>query len=131
MSACEPSLKPTGPSNRESLLSHFLLPVATRAKRSLRQTISIYRQIMNCPPEVPFSRAVHHLRTPRKPTKEKAHLASPAGPSVLQGVGCGENQSGTNDLRHQLPNMCLTGQGASLRQCHPTTLHTGPPPCHK
>ena len=52
------------------------------------------------------------------PNAAKAHsrkrrLAGPTGPSALQGVGCGENLAGTNDLQHQLPNMCLTGQGAS------------------
>ena len=54
-----------------------------------------------------------------------------ADPSVLQGIGYGENPAGINDLRHQLPNMCLTGQGASLRQSHPSTRHTGPPPRRK
>ena len=83
-----------------------------------------FRQMMNCPPVVPLSRAVHHLRTPQKPTQEKGHLVGPDSPSVLQGIGCGENLAGINDLRHQLPNMCLTGQGASLHQCHPFTRHT-------
>ena len=131
MSACEPSWKPTGLGSRGNLPARFLLPVPAKVKKSLRRTMLIYRRIMNYPPEVPRSRAVHHPRTPRKPTQEKGHLAGPTGPSVLQAVGCGENPTGTNDRQHQLTNMCLTGQGASPHQCHPCTRLTGPPPCRK
>ena len=95
-SVCGPSWKPAEPSNHESLLAHSLLPVSARAKGSLHQTISTYWQMMNYPPTVLLSRAVHHLRTPQKPTPEKGHLASPAGPSVSQGVECEENLAGAN-----------------------------------
>ena len=131
MSACEPRLKPAKPDSRRNLPAHFLLPVPAKVKMSLRWTMLIYQWKMNYPPAVPRSRAVHHPRTPRKPTQEKGHLAGPAGPSVLQGVGCGENPVETNDRQHQLTNMCLTGQGASPHQCHPCTHLTGPPPRRK
>ena len=68
---------------------------------------------------------------PQKPTREKGRLAGLAGPSALQGIRCGENPAGTNDLLHQLPNMCLIRQGASPQQCHPCTRLTGPPPRRK
>ena len=67
-SVCGPSWKPAGPTNRESLLAPFLFPILARAKKPLYRTISTYRQMMNYPPAVPLSHAVHHLQMPRKPT---------------------------------------------------------------
>ena len=131
MSACEPSWKPAGLGSHGNLLAHSLLPVPAKVKKSLRRTMLIYRKIMSYPPKIPRSRAVHHPRTPRKPTREKGHLVDPTGPSVSQGVGCGGNPAGTNDRQHQLTNMCLTKLGASPHQCHPCTRLTGPPPCNK
>ena len=74
-----------------------------------------------------YSRAVHHPRTPRKPNLEKGHLTDPADPSVLQGVGCRENPTRTNDRQRQLTNMCLTGLGVSPYQYHLCTCLSGPP----
>ena len=128
MSACEPGWRPAGSSNRKNLPAHFLLPVSAKAKRSLCRTISIYRKMMSYPPAVPPSRAVHHPRTPRKPNLEKGHLADPASPPMSQGIGCGENSTGTNDCQRQLTSMCQTRLEASPYQYHPYTRLSGPPP---
>ena len=127
MSSCKPSWRSTGSSNRGSLPAHFRHPVLAKAKRLLRRTTSIYRQMTSYLPAVPRSPAVHHPRTLRKPNLEKGHLADPAGPSVLQGAGCGENSAGTIDRQRQLTNMCLTGLKASPRQYRPCTRLSGPP----
>ena len=82
---------------------------------------------MSYPLAVPRSRAVHHPRTPRKPTREKGHLTDPASPLVSQGVGCGGNPAGTNDRQHQFTDMCLTRPGASPYQRHPCTRPSGLP----
>ena len=127
MSSCEPSWRPAGPRNRENLPAHFLLPVPAKQKRSLRRTILIYRWMMSYPLAVPRSSAVHHPQTSQKLNLEKRRLADLAGPSVSQGVGCGENPAGTNDSQRQLTNMCLTGLGASPYQYHPCTRLSGRP----
>ena len=131
MSACEPSWKPAEPNNLESLLIPFLLPVQTRAKRQLHRMISTSRKMMRYHPVVPPSRAVHHLRTLRKPTQEKGRLTGPAGPSVLQGIGHGGNLAKTNNRPCPLNNMCPTQPGASQGQFQPYTHLSGPPPLLK
>ena len=131
MSACEPSWKPAGPGSLGNLPARSLLPVPAKVKRLLRRTMLIYRRMMSYPPAVLCSRAVHHPRTPWKPTREKGHLADPTSPSVTQGVDCGGNPAGTNDRQHQLTNMCLTRPKASPHKCRPCTRLNGPPPCLK
>ena len=131
MSACQPSLKSSRPGSCGNLPARSLLTNLTKVKRSTRRTMLIYRRMMSYLAAVPCSRAVHHPRMLRKPTREKGHLADPVGQSVSQGVGCGGNLAGTNDHQHQLTNMCLTRPGASPHQCHPCTHLTGPPPRRK
>ena len=121
MSACEPSWKPAGPNDRESLLAPFLLPVQARAKRQLYWMISTSRQMMSYHPAVLPARAVHHPRTPWKPTQEKGRPAGPAYPSVFQGIGHGGNPSKTNNRPCPLNNMWPTQPGASQGQFHPYT----------
>ena len=73
-SACEPSWKPAGPNDYESLLAPFLLPVPAMAKRQLHRMISTSRQMMSYHLAVPPSLVVHHPQTPRRPTQEKGRL---------------------------------------------------------
>ena len=77
--------------------------------------------MMSYHPAVPPSRAVHHPRTPRRPTQEKGRLTGPAGPSVLQGIGHGCNPEKTNNRPCPLSNMCLTQPGATQGQFLPYT----------
>ena len=115
MSAFESSWWPTGPSDSKSLLAPFLLPVPARAKRQLYQTISTSRQMTSYPLVVSPSRAVHHP------------LAGPVGPSVLQGIGCGDNPAKTDNHPCPLNNMYPTQPWASQGQFQPYTFFSGSP----
>ena len=129
MSACELSWKPAGPCSRESLLAPFPLLVLAKAKRLLHQTISTYRLMMNYPPAVPLSCVVHRLRTPWKPTQGKGRLAGPAGLSVLQDIGRGENPAEASGRPCSLSNTRPTRSGASPDRYRPC-IRLSEPPLH-
>ena len=127
MSVREPNWKPARSGSRGNLPVCSLLPYPAKVKRSLRRTMLIYWRMMSHPPAIPHSCAVHHPRTPCKPTREKGHLADPTDPSVLQDVECKGNPAGINDRHHQLTNMCMTGLGASpTGAIHVSALWNGP-----
>ena len=128
-SACELCWKPTGPCSRKSLLAPFPLPVLVKAKRLLHHTISTYRLTMNYPPAVPLSCVVHHLRMPWKPTQEKGRLNGPAGLSILQYIGRGENPAEARGRPCPLSNTRLTRPGASPDHYRPC-IRLSEPPLH-
>ena len=82
---------------------------------------------MNYPPAVPLSCVAHHLRTPQKLIQEKGRLTGPAGPSVSQNIGLGENPAEANDHPWPLGNMRLIQPGASPNHYHPYSCLSEPP----
>ena len=87
--------------------------------------------MMSYHPAVPPSHAVHHPRTPRRPTQEKGRLTCPIGSLVSQGIGHGGNPAKSNNRPCPLINMCSTQPGASQGQFQPYTHLLGPPPLLK